>query len=81
MGGKSPEYEVSLSSGREVRPLKGEFFDCKSKYRVSRGNEVVIICDKGQGKCMAYGDKDYPWSDQEAVKISLAGRVKKLRIS
>lgn len=49
--------------------------------RLARKGDIVVICGKGHEKSMAYGDKEYPWSDQEAVKIALAGRLKKLRIS
>ena len=40
--------------------------------------DIVAIFGKGHEKSMAYGANEYPWSDQEAVKEALEGRVKKV---
>lgn len=46
--------------------------------KLARKGDVVVICGKGHEKSMAYDEVEYPWSDQEAVKIALYGGVKKI---
>lgn len=43
------------------------------KNMVAKG-DVLVICGKGHEKSMAYGDKEYPWSDVEVAKKALLGR-------
>lgn len=47
--------------------------------KLAKEGDIVVICGKGHEKSMAYGKKEYPWSDQEAVGIALKGGVKKLK--
>ncbi|MCG2685856.1 UDP-N-acetylmuramoyl-L-alanyl-D-glutamate--2,6-diaminopimelate ligase [Candidatus Parcubacteria bacterium] len=38
---------------------------------LAQKGDWVLICGKGHEKSMCYGDTEYPWSDQEAVKKAL----------
>lgn len=40
--------------------------------RQARPGDLVIITGKGHERSMCFGDTEYPWSDQEAVKKALA---------
>ena len=44
--------------------------------KLARKGDIVAILGKGHEKSMAYGSKEYPWSDQEAVADALKGKVK-----
>lgn len=46
--------------------------------KLAKEGDTIIICGKGHEKSMAYGDKEYPWSDQEAVKEALKGNIKRI---
>jgi len=48
--------------------------------KLARKGDTVVICGKGHEKSMAYGAKEYPWSDQEAVREALKGKVKRIAI-
>jgi UDP-N-acetylmuramoyl-L-alanyl-D-glutamate--2,6-diaminopimelate ligase len=37
----------------------------------AKQGDIVVICGKGHEKSMCFGKKEYPWSDQEAVKKAL----------
>ncbi len=41
--------------------------------KLARKDDVVIICGKGHEKSMCFGTREYPWSDQEAVKRAVNG--------
>ena len=58
-------------------PERGEAISVALK-KASKG-DTVVICGKGHEKSMAYGEIEYPWSDQEAVKLALKGGVKKIK--
>lgn len=47
--------------------------------KVAQKGDTVVICGKGHEKSMAYDHTEYPWSDREAVKLALAGKVKVLK--
>lgn len=42
--------------------------------KTAQKGDIVVICGKGHEKSMCYGTKEYPWSDQEAVRKALAER-------
>ena len=44
--------------------------------KLAGSEDIVAIFGKGHEKSMAYGVKEYPWSDQEAVYEALKGRIK-----
>ncbi len=46
--------------------------------KVVKRNDIVVICGKGHEKSMAYGKTEYDWSDQEAVRMALAGKTKEI---
>ena len=37
----------------------------------AKKGDIVVICGKGHEKSMCFGKKEYPWSDQEAIKKAL----------
>lgn len=43
--------------------------------KIAKKGDSIVICGKGHEKSMAYNGIEYPWSDQEAVKMALAGKV------
>ena len=47
--------------------------------KLAKKGDVVAIFGKGHEKSMAYNGIEYPWSDQEAVKIALKGKVKEIK--
>ncbi|KKU63163.1 MAG: UDP-N-acetylmuramyl-tripeptide synthetase, partial [Candidatus Woesebacteria bacterium GW2011_GWC2_47_16] len=46
--------------------------------KIAQKGDTVVICGKGHEKSMAYGEKEYPWSDYEAVEAAIKGKVKKI---
>jgi len=38
---------------------------------LAKEGDIIVICGKGHEQSMCYGNKEFPWSDQEAVKKSL----------
>jgi len=39
--------------------------------KLAKIGDIVVVCGKGHEKSMCYGTKEYPWSDQEAVRKAL----------
>lgn len=37
----------------------------------AKRNDIVIVCGKGHEKSMCFGQTEYPWSDQEAVRAAV----------
>ncbi len=46
--------------------------------KLAKKGDVVVICGKGHERSMGYNGIEYPWSDEEAVKDALKGKVKKI---
>ena len=46
--------------------------------RLAQKGDTVVICGKGHEKSMCYNGTEYPWSDHEAVKFALKGKVKRI---
>ena len=46
--------------------------------KLAKKGDIVVICGKGHEKSMAYDSVEYPWSDQDAVKVALKGGVKEI---
>lgn len=44
--------------------------------KIAKNKDTIVICGKGHEKSMAYEGVEYPWSDQEAVKVALKDGVK-----
>ena len=40
----------------------------KTALQVAKTGDVIIITGKGHEKSMCFGEKEYPWSDQEVVR-------------
>lgn len=47
---------------------------------LAKKGDTVVICGKGHETGMDFKSVELPWSDQEAVKMALKGKVKKLQI-
>ncbi|MGB9637312.1 MAG: glutamate ligase domain-containing protein, partial [Microgenomates group bacterium] len=47
---------------------------------LARKGDIVVVCGKGHEKSMCFGKKEYPWSDQAAVKKAIKDLMDK-RIS
>lgn len=58
-------------------PERGEAINFAINKLAKKG-DVVVICGKGHEKSMAYNGVEYPWSDQEAVKSALKGKIKEI---
>jgi UDP-N-acetylmuramoyl-L-alanyl-D-glutamate--2,6-diaminopimelate ligase len=43
--------------------------------KLAKKGDTVVICGKGHEKSMCYDGVEYPWSDHEAVKFALKGKV------
>ncbi len=48
--------------------------------KLAKKGDIVVICGKGHEKSMAYGATEYSWSDQEAVRDALKGKIKRIPI-
>ncbi len=59
-------------------PERGEGISFAIQKLAKKG-DVVVVCGKGHEKSLAYGDIEYSWSDHEAVRTALVGKVKKIR--
>ncbi len=46
---------------------------------LARKGDIVVICGKGCEKSMAYNGVEYSWSDHEATKLALKGKIKQIR--
>jgi UDP-N-acetylmuramoyl-L-alanyl-D-glutamate--2,6-diaminopimelate ligase len=46
--------------------------------KLAKAGDTIVICGKGHENSIAYNGKEYPWSDFEAVKMALEGRVFKV---
>lgn len=67
------------SGGKFIKiPERGEAIYFAIQKLAEKG-DTVVICGKGHEKSMAYAKIEYPWSDQEAVKLALAGKVKTIK--
>lgn len=38
---------------------------------IAEEDDIVVVCGKGHERSMCFGTKEYPWSDQEAVRKAL----------
>lgn len=47
--------------------------------KIAKKGDTLGIFGKGHEKSMAYNGVEYPWSDFDAVKTALDGRIKKIR--
>lgn len=43
--------------------------------KVAQKGDLVVICGKGHERSMSYHGIEYPWSDKEAVSMSLNGKL------
>jgi len=46
--------------------------------KIAKRGDTVVICGKGHEKSMAYGKKEYSWSDNNAVRTALKGKTAKI---
>lgn len=58
-------------------PERGEAISFAIQKLAKKG-DVVVVSGKGHEKSMAYDGVEHPWSDYEAVKAALEGKVKKI---
>lgn len=49
--------------------------------KIAQKGDTIVICGKGHEKSMCYGRVEYPWSDHEAVRAALLGKMKRLNHS
>lgn len=58
-------------------PERGQaIFDAINK--IAKEGDTIVICGKGHEKSMSYNGVEYPWSDQDAVRMALKGKVAKI---
>lgn len=77
-GKKLVESGANIGNSRFISiPERGEAISY-SIQKIAQKGDTVVVCGKGHEKSMAYNGIEYPWSDQEAVKIALRGGVKKI---
>jgi UDP-N-acetylmuramoyl-L-alanyl-D-glutamate--2,6-diaminopimelate ligase len=70
-----------LKSNQEkymVIPERGEAI-AHAIQKLAKKGDIVVICGKGHEKSMCYNEIEYPWSDHEAVKLALKGKVKRIK--
>jgi len=39
--------------------------------KLAQKDDIVVVCGKGHERSMCFGKREYPWSDQEAVRKAL----------
>jgi UDP-N-acetylmuramoyl-L-alanyl-D-glutamate--2,6-diaminopimelate ligase len=61
-----------------VIPERGEAI-AYAIQKVAKKGDIIVICGKGHEKSMCYNGIEYPWSDHGAVKLSLKGKVRRIR--
>lgn len=59
-------------------PERGEGISFAIQKLAKKG-DVVVVCGKGHEKSLAYNGIEHPWSDHEAVRMALMGRVKNIK--
>ncbi len=47
--------------------------------KIAKKDDIIVICGKGHERSMAYNGVEYPWADQEAVRMALRGRMKEIK--
>ena len=55
-------------------PERGEAISYALNNIAQKG-DTVVICGKGHETSMAYNSKEYKWSDNEAIKFALEGKL------
>lgn len=78
--------KISAQISEGVKISKGEFLIIPERgeaisyaiQKVAEDGDTIVVCGKGHEKSMAYGEVEYPWSDQEAVRVALTGGVSKI---
>ncbi len=59
-------------------PERGKaIFDAINRF--AKEKDTVVICGKGHERSMSYNGIEYSWSDQEAVKSALVGKMKEIK--
>jgi UDP-N-acetylmuramoyl-L-alanyl-D-glutamate--2,6-diaminopimelate ligase len=86
--GVDPENaeELDTNSVKHIKKGKNYFMRIPERgeaiafaiQKLALRNDTIVICGKGHEKSMSYYGIEYPWSDQEAVKTALKGKVKKI---
>lgn len=46
--------------------------------KLAREGDIILLAGQGHQKAMPVGNKEIPWSDQEAARVALKGGIKKL---
>ncbi len=46
---------------------------------LAKKGDTVVICGKGHEQSMSYSGTEHLWSDHEAVKLAISGKVKRIR--
>lgn len=80
MKDKSPDKYLKIDINSNIYfklPDRGEaiYFAIN---KIAKGGDIAVICGKGHEKSMCYGNKEFPWSDFDAVNESLRGRIFKI---
>lgn len=48
--------------------------------KLAKRGDIVLLAGQGHQRAMPFGDREIPWSDQEAAKVALRGGVKRMRL-
>lgn len=48
--------------------------------KLANAGDIVVLAGQGHQKAMPFGDREIPWSDQEAARVALRGGIKKLGV-
>ncbi len=59
-------------------PERGEAIAFAAQ-KLAKGGDILVICGKGHEKSMAFDHTEYPWSDQEAARVALKGKIKRVK--
>jgi len=74
MGNQLSQIETSLSHlyfRFDEMSINSRIDAIKFAIRISKPNDIVVICGKGHEKSMCFETTEYPYSDQEVVKSIL----------
>jgi UDP-N-acetylmuramoyl-L-alanyl-D-glutamate--2,6-diaminopimelate ligase len=61
-----------------IVPERGEAISAAIN-KIAQAGDTVVLCGKGHENSMAYNGTEYPWSDHEAVKKALEGKVLEIK--
>lgn len=68
-------HEAGRREGEGYVPIAERAVAITFAVNMAQPGDLVIVTGKGHEQSMCYGTEEYPWSDHEAMRAALRGRV------